>query len=159
MSRAANAIVTDVAGGPDLAAVRTLFREYGAEVSRVYCLTGFEEELAGLPGRYVPPSGCLLLLRVSGAPAGVVAMRPLADGIAEMKRLYIRGGFQRRGSGRRLAGMVIERARQAGCRALRLDTLEHMTSAQKLYRSMGFADIPAYHADAVPGMRFMELVL
>lgn len=153
------AIVTDVAGGPDLEAVRALFREYGADVSRAYCLKGFEAELAGLPGAYAPPGGCLLLLKVAGEPVGTVGMRPLAADIAEMKRLFIRDGFQGRGYGRRLAEAVVARARGAGYRALRLDTLGHMDAAQNLYRAMGFTDIPAYHADTAPGMRFMELVL
>lgn len=152
-------IVTDVAGGPDLEAVRTLFRDYGADVSRAYCLKGFEDELAGLPGAYAPPGGCLLLLKVAGEPAGAVGLRPLAPGIAEMKRLFIRDGFQGRGYGRRLAEAAVARARSAGYKALRLDTLAHMTPAQNLYRAMGFRDIAAYHADTAPGMRFMELAL
>ncbi len=46
----------------------------------------FEAELAGLPGKYGPPDGRLLLASVDGAPAGCVALRRLDGDVCEMKR-------------------------------------------------------------------------
>ncbi|MEQ9555028.1 MAG: GNAT family N-acetyltransferase [Rhodospirillales bacterium] len=154
-----DAVITTVTAGPDLDTVREMFAEYGADVSRAYCLNGFDAELAGLPGAYGPPRGCLLLLRAEGAAAGVVGVRALPEDRAEMKRLYVRPAWQGQGFGRALAEAAVGRARAAGFRSLRLDTLDHMKGAQALYRAMGFADIPAYHDDTAPGMRFMERVL
>ena len=74
-----DAVISTVTGGPDLDTVREMFAEYGADVSRAYCLNGFDVELAGLPGAYGPPRGCLLLLRADGAAAGVVGVRALSD--------------------------------------------------------------------------------
>ncbi|MEQ8503945.1 MAG: GNAT family N-acetyltransferase [Rhodospirillales bacterium] len=152
-------IISNVSGGPDLEAVRKLFAEYGANVSRAYCLKGFDEELAGLPGAYGAPRGALFLVRSGDDAAGCIAARPLSDDIAEMKRLYVRSGFQGKGYGRQLVEAVILWARDAGYAALRLDTLGHMAEARALYLRLGFLDIPAYHADTAPGMHFMELAL
>ena len=56
-----------------------LFGSYAAEfaesIAEALCFQGFEAELAGLPGRYAPPSGCLLLAMEGDVPAGCVAMR------------------------------------------------------------------------------------
>ncbi|MEQ8805279.1 MAG: GNAT family N-acetyltransferase [Rhodospirillales bacterium] len=154
-----DAVISTVTGGPDLDTVREMFAEYGADVSRTYCLNGFDAELAGLPGAYGPPRGALLLLRADGAAAGVVGVRALSEDRAEMKRLYVRPDWQGRGFGRVLAEAAVGHARAAGFRSLCLDTLDHMKGAQALYRAMGFADIPAYHDDTAPGMRFMERAL
>ena len=152
-------LIADVAAGPNLERVRTLFREYGDFIERTYRLQGYDAELAALPGGYVPPRGGLWLLTENETPAGAVALRDMGGNVAEIKRLYVRPEFQGRGYGRLLARVVVTRARDVGYDALRLDTLGHLAAAQALYRDMGFADIPPYHDDVVPGMRFMELAL
>jgi GNAT superfamily N-acetyltransferase len=74
-------------------------------------------------GRYAPPSGCLLLATVDGEPAGCVALKRLADGVAEMRRLYVRGQYQGAGLGRTLAEQVVREARRLSYQAVRLHTL------------------------------------
>ena len=154
------AVIKTVTGGPDLDILREMFREYGSDVSRSYCLNGFDDEVARLPGAYGPPHGGLLLLTAEGGqPAGMVGVRPLGDGIAEMKRLFVRPAWQKRGYGRLLTLAAIGHARESGFARLRLDTLGHMKAARALYADLGFVDIPPYHDDAAPGMSFMELAL
>ena len=41
----------------DLDAIRVLFRAYAASLPVDLGYQGFEDELAGLPGAYVPPQG------------------------------------------------------------------------------------------------------
>ena len=95
--------VVDADGEAGLDHARHLFRsyaeEYAASIAETLCLQGFEAEVAGLPGRYVPPSGCLLLAMEGDTPAGCVGLRDLGDGTCEMKRLYVVPRF--RGSRRR----------------------------------------------------------
>jgi GNAT superfamily N-acetyltransferase len=144
----------------ELEPVRVLFREYAASLGFDLCFQNFEQELAGLPGQYAPPSGCLLLATVGGEPAGCVALKMLADGVGEMKRLFVRSQHGGTGLGRRLAEQVICEATHVGYRAIRLDTVPSvMGSAVALYRSLGFQDIPAYCFNPVPGALFMELRL
>src|SRR5688572_14925425 len=92
-------------GDVDLA--RELFLEYAESLGVDFCFQGFEAELAGLPGRYAPPGGALLLASVDGEPAGTVAVRDLGGGRCEMKRLYVRPAFRGLGLGRTLAEAIV----------------------------------------------------
>lgn len=157
MSAATGPAIVDAGDPASLDAVRRLFREYAREVNECACFREFERELAELPGPYAPPTGCLLLARVDGQDAGCVALRGLADGSGEMKRLFVRPEFRAMRLGRRLAECVVQRAVAAGFGALRLDTLPSMQTAIGMYRRMGFREVPAYYASPLPGVIFMEL--
>lgn len=144
----------------DLSAIRELFRAYAATLPNDICTQGFDEEVASLPGQYAPPAGALLIARDKQAAAlGCVAMRPLGDTIAEMKRLYVAPEGRGKGVGRALAHATIEAARAAGHRELRLDTLSHMHEAQALYRSLGFTPIAPYNSNPPDSTLFMSLKL
>ena len=144
----------------DIGAVRALCLEYAATLGVDLETQHLSRELAELPGRYAPPSGCLLLATVAGRPAGCVALRALSSDVCEMKRLFVRAPHRRIGLGRRLALRILEEARARGYRAMRLDTLpERMDPAVRLYRALGFVNIPAYWNNVLPGVEYMELLL
>jgi GNAT superfamily N-acetyltransferase len=144
----------------DMGPVRALFREYAASLGFDLGFQNFEQELAGLPGSYAPPSGCLLLATVGDESAGCVALKKLDDGVCEMKRLFVRSASRGTGLGRTLVERVIEEAKRMGYRAIRLDTVPSaMRSAVALYKSLGFREIPAYCFNPLPGALFMELWL
>jgi ribosomal protein S18 acetylase RimI-like enzyme len=144
----------------DLEAIKTLFREYAGSLKFSLGYQDFESEMAGFPGKYGPPEGALLLARVDGASAGAVALRKMAPGICEMKRLYVRPAFKGQSLGRKLAQALVAEARGRGYAKMRLDTVaDQMQAAVGLYRSMGFIDIPAYYDSPIPGTAYMELDL
>ena len=152
--------ITPPAGAADLDAIRALFTEYAASLGFSLGYQGFDAELAGLPGKYAAPDGALLLAKIDGVVAGVVALRKLEPGIAEMKRLYVKPAHHGRSIGRKLAEGVVATARTLGYRRLRLDTITgKMDTAVKLYRSMGFVEIAPYYDSPVPGTTYLELVL
>src|SRR5262245_58032326 len=105
--------------------------------------------MATLPGGYAPPNGRLLLAWDGAEAGGCVALRRLADGIGEMKRLDVRPAWRETGMGRALAEAIIAEARAAGYATLRLDTLPSMATAQNLYRALGFREIAAYRANPI----------
>jgi ribosomal protein S18 acetylase RimI-like enzyme len=143
----------------DVAKARALFLEYAAESKLDLCFQGFEEELAALPGKYAPPGGCLLLAREEDLTAGCGALRELTAGVCEMKRLFVRPAFRKQGVGRLLAERLIEEARRIGYGTMRLDTLASMRAARALYESLGFRRIPAYYANPLAEVVYLELGL
>ena len=139
---------------------RQLFKEYVAWLEIDLCFQNFDVELAGLPGDYAPPRGCLLLAVDGDQIAGCIALRKIADGICEMKRLFVRAAFRGKGLGRELADNIIRNATKIGYERMRLDTLPgRMDKAIALYRELGFKEIAPYYNNPVPDAMFMELVL
>jgi putative acetyltransferase len=93
--------ITPVSTEADIADTRDLLREYTtwaltlvADLERPPTFEGLEEELATLPGIYVPPAGRLLLARHEGQAAGCIALKPHSAGAGELKRLYVRPAFR-----------------------------------------------------------------
>jgi ribosomal protein S18 acetylase RimI-like enzyme len=143
-----------------LAATRLIFQEYADQLGVDLCFQNFEAELAGLPGDYAPPQGCLLLALADGEIAGCCAMRPLETvdypNACEMKRLYVRRGFRGLGLGRQLAEAVLDAARIAGYHSVLLDTLNDMEAARALYEDLGFKDIPPYYHNPIAGAHYLK---
>lgn len=139
--------------------VRELFEEYERSLGFDLCFQDFSRELAELPGAYAPPGGRLLLVTSGPRPAGCAGIRKIGDDICELKRMYVRPEFRGMKLGRRLALLLINEAKRIGYRTMRLDTIDTMTEAIGLYRSLGFRNIDPYYDNPVPGARFMELGL
>jgi carbonic anhydrase len=102
----------------------------------------------------------VLLLALNGTqPAGCVALRALETGVCEMKRLWVRDAFRGAHLGELLARTILQRAADLGYSSIRLDTLAHMTRAQRLYAQLGFREIPAYYDNPIPGTIYLEKTL
>jgi putative acetyltransferase len=155
-----NPTIDRITDTEDLPIIRAMFREYADSMGLDLEFQNFFEELAALPGKYAGPSGCILLARVDDEPAGCVALRPLSDGVCEMKRLYVRPGHRGLKLGRQLAERLIREARNLGYGRMRLDTMaSKMGDAVALYRALGFETIPPYCESPFPDAIFMELDL
>jgi GNAT superfamily N-acetyltransferase len=149
----------DAVATHDLDDMRTLFAEYAASLGADFCLKGFAEEVANLPGEYAPPRGRLLLAREGDEVVGCVGLRPLARDTGEMKRLYVRPTYRSAGAGRGLVEAVIAAAKEIGYRRLRLDTLPKLVAARRLYHILGFRPIERYNDNLIAGVEFLELDL
>ena len=143
----------------ELRAARALVREYAATLEIDLGFQGFDEEIATFPGTYAPPGGIVLLAYSGRSVAGIVALRRWRGAVCKMKRLYVRPEFRGRGVGEALAGAVLRTATRAGYRTMRLDTLPSMVDAIRLYRRLGFREIPPYRYNPVRGARSFELPL
>lgn len=148
---------------------RRLCREYAASLAFSLDYQGFEDEMAGLPGKYAPPSGELFLARqaADAVPLGIVAVRQLPSHrsgaehsrIAELKRMYVRPDARGRGIGLALGRGAVEFARSAGYEQIWLDSEPEFLPAIAVYRKLGFIDIPRYNDDPNPQTIYMGLGL
>jgi putative acetyltransferase len=147
----------------ELQQARSLFQEYANSVGVDLCFQNFAEEIKGLPGEYAEPYGALLVAKQGDELAGCCALRPLdsADysNAAEMKRLYVRPAFRGIGTGRILAESILEAARVAGYSCVLLDTLDDMEAARALYEELGFADVPPFYYNPIPGAHYLKVDL
>lgn len=122
-----------------------------------------ESELSSLPGSYAPPKGRLwLALDDVSAAVGCVAIRPLEQGVCELKRMYVKPACRGHGLGRALATRAIDEARRIGYRLMRLDTGDFLSTSRLLYASLGFHETGAYYPVPPDVLRitiFMQLPL
>jgi ribosomal protein S18 acetylase RimI-like enzyme len=143
----------------EVPAVRGLFREYAAGLGISLCFQNFDAEVADLPGAYSPPTGRLLVAEADGELIGCVALRPRAPGVCELKRLYVRPAYRGRGLGRRLLETLLAEAVAAGYREAVFDTLQSMTEALALYRSLAFEPTEPYNDHPVCGTLWFRKTL
>lgn len=145
--------VEDEAGIRD---ARVLFEEYQRELGLDLGFQGFQEELATLPGKYMTPKGRLYVVYDQGEAIGCAALRPLEEGICEVKRMYLRPDRRGEGIGKELLILLLKAAEMSGYDRVRLDSLGRLTGAIRLYESLGFVQIPPYNENPEPDVVYME---
>jgi len=137
----------------ELTSAAALFRAYAKTLPVDLAPQGFSQELASLPGVYAPPSGELLLAKRGDHVLGCIALKPLEPPrVAEIKRLFVRPQARGKGVGKALVEAAIITAQRLGYGEIKLDTLPEMAGAIALYKSAGFAHIPAYGSHPYPGL-------
>jgi len=139
--------------------VRALFVEYAQGLGFDLGFQDFDAELEALPGKYAPPAGRVLLAWRGDEAVGCVALRPVRNGICEMKRLYVRAQARGLRLGRRLAERICDEARGAGYDRICLDTLSTMHEARRLYERLGFEPVEPYVFNPLPGAMFLGRTL
>ena len=162
MARYASSMVeiVEVAAPAEMDAVRVLFGEYKKAVGvDLWFGVDFQRELDELPNPYVAPAGRLVVARDGDQLAGCGALRPLRPGVVELRRLWVRKPYRKQGVGKLITEALVAWARQAGYRAVRLETLSVMTQAETLFRGVGFAPVPDDRPSPFPGSKLLELRL
>jgi putative acetyltransferase len=143
--------------GPELQTVRELFSEYAEELNENLCFQSFEAELNDPLKKYVQPGGCIILAVDGDNAAGCIALMPLPEqGHCEMKRFYVRPAYRKYGLGRELVERILGFATQHGFKKMKLDTLQKLQPAINLYEHFGFIHTPAYYANPLAGVVYME---
>ena len=94
--------------------------------------------------------GVLYLLREKGKVIGMGALRKLKEGTGEIKRMYIKSEYRGKGFGREMLQFLLNKCKEYGLSEIYLETGAFMTTAQILYRSMGFHQRKAYPETEVP---------
>ena|ERR1700759_3716421 len=136
---------------------KLLFKEYAASLDFDLGYQNFEKELQDISLQYQEPTGALLLCFMNhGFAVGCVGIRQFAEGIAELKRLYVQPGFRGLKLGGKLMASAIQVAAKLGYKFLRLDTVPGQEQAQALYRHLGFYEIKPYRFSPLEGTIFFE---
>jgi DNA-binding MarR family transcriptional regulator/RimJ/RimL family protein N-acetyltransferase len=122
---------------------QTALASYFAEVDRRF-EGGFDPGPGDDPGLYRPPHGTFLMARSDGDPVACGGVRPLAEGVAEIKRMWVHDDWRGAGLGARLLRCLEDAARQAGYRMVRLDTNSTLVEAIAMYERAGYRSIGRY---------------
>jgi GNAT superfamily N-acetyltransferase len=109
----------------------------------------------------------LLVAVHDGEPTGTVTYCPHGSswaqitvaGEAEFRMLAVVPAARGLGLGEALVRRCIARAREDGCRTLRLSTEPVMHAAHRIYRRLGFLRTPEYDWQPVPGSELLTYAL
>lgn len=146
-------------GDQDILIAADLFREYQTWLDVDLCFQDFEAELADVAGMYAAPKGIIYIASAKGEDVGVGALRPISDTRSEMKRVYVRESVRGLGIGKRIIDLLIAKASEIGYTSMVLDTLPKLQTAQAIYKSLGFKEIPPYYKNPLPGVVYFEKTL
>ena len=91
-----------------------------------------------------PPKGILYILEIDDEVAGMGAVKPLEEGVGEIKRMYIRPRYRGKGFGKAMLHRLIQKAKTLRYTTLRLETGDYSATAHHIYRSAGFKDRDEY---------------
>lgn len=144
----------------ELAAVKAIFLEYIASLGfDISSFQNTDKEFGNLLDLYGPPKGCIIVAPTSSELAGCIALKPIAEGVCEMKRMYVRPAYRGLGIARQLVTELLTFAQKAGYQSMKLDTLSTMTDAIGLYRSFGFVECAPYVFNPMENALYFELIL
>ncbi len=122
-----------------------LFKEYAARLNIDLSFQHFDEEQMQIKPMYCLPDGGVIICKAADEFIGCVGIRKIDNNTAELKRMFTNHAYQKQGIGKALLKKAVELARTLHYTTIRLDTLNYMTPAIKLYKDYGFYEIPAYY--------------
>jgi GNAT superfamily N-acetyltransferase len=112
--------------------------------------------------KFLPPNGRLILAFIDGNACGIGCLKSINAEIGEIKRMYVDPTYRKIGAGRAILQGLLNAAKEAGYKKVRLDSPKFMEAAHSLYRSFGFEAIPVYPEVEIPEefrqyLLFMEI--
>jgi putative acetyltransferase len=116
-------------------------------------------DIDDVESHYFDNGGTFLVVTDEERVVGSGAIRRLDNDICELKRMWLLKEYRGRGLGMKMAQMLLDFARSAGYKKVRLDLLnpQKQTQALKLYQQLGFYVIARYNDTSCTV--FMEKVL
>ena len=124
-------------------------RAYVTELNRRAPERGFDPSKGSTanPHEVRPPHGAFVVAYLRGEPVGCGAVKHHRGAPSEIKRMWVADAARGLGIGRRLLAALEARALEHGARAVRLETNRNLTEAIAMYRTAGYAEVPAFNAE------------
>jgi putative acetyltransferase len=143
----------------DFLKARKLFIEYSNSLDFELHFQNFDKELQEIDIQYNRPHGGLILIvdLQTEEEIGCVGIRKSEDGIAELKRMFIKDEHRNKGLGKELLRRAIELSKSLRYEKIRLDTLDTMKPAIAIYEKFGFRQTGAYRYNPFDNVRYYEL--
>jgi DNA-binding MarR family transcriptional regulator len=91
------------------------------------------------------PAGAFLIAYVNGEAIGCGAVKHRPGGPSDIKRMWVAESARGLGIGRRLLRELEQLARDSGARVAQLETNAALVEAITMYRSAGYAEVPAFN--------------
>ena len=143
--------------GPALESIKILFKAYLQELNEDLCFQSFDSEIDNPLYKYSAPTGALFIATYHATPVGCIALQPLPKaGTCEMKRLYVDPEYRKLGIGDALVKALLQEAKELDYTLMKLDTLERLQAAIKLYQKFEFETVYAYYDNPLPGVVYMQ---
>lgn len=118
-----------------------LIAALSAELGAIY---GDDGSGAFTPADVQTPGSGFVVAWLDGEAVGCGALRPLAPGVAEVKRMYVVPAARGQGIARRILTTLEEMARSLGYGEIHLETGTLQPAAVQLYATAGYARMPCY---------------
>ena len=143
----AAAVVLDVVD-PEVDAAQYCLRQYFTEINNRFD-TGFDPAAAlpTEPDSMRAPRGLFVVATLRGKPVGCGALKFHADGLAEVKRVWISPDVRGSGLGRRMLTTLEMHAAEHGATVIHLDSNAALTEAIALYKKSGYTEVEPFNAE------------
>lgn len=119
-----------------------LIRELSAELAALYQVgdgsAGFKPEDVEVP------RAAFIVARHNGYPVGCGALRPIDETTVEVKRMYTRPDYRRKGVGQAILAEMDRLAHEFGYSTIKLQTGPKQPEAAALYERVGYYRIPRF---------------
>ncbi len=136
-----------------------LFNEYAQWLGIDLGFQKFDEEIVSLQKVYATPRGCIILLAEDQSAFACIALRPINEKTAEVKRMYVQPAYRKQGYAARLLQLLEEYAISQKYECLKLDTLRSMLPAMELYKKQGYQETSPYYHNPNLNAVYFEKVL
>jgi GNAT superfamily N-acetyltransferase len=130
---------------PEVPPAAELLAAMRAELNDVYATFNRLDNPPLAPEELRPPGGGYFVGYRGTEPVAGGGVRRLGDGVAEIKRMYVRPHARSRGVARSLLHTLEDAARSLGYVSVRLDTGPKQVHAQRLYRAAGYVEVSPYN--------------
>ena len=151
--------IKEVKNTEDFLAAKKLIHEYIEWLGTDLSFQNFDKEMDTLPETYGNLDGRLFIAVINNKAVGVAGIKRFNDKECEVKRMFVQPNSRGFNVGKLLLTECIEMAKKLNYYTIKLDTLDFMKSAIKLYTENGFVEISAYRHNPYKEAKYFELRL